>query len=89
MITQAIHLLTLHIMWKAQALTSNPDPSADEVKFRETLREHRAFLLEKVTEYAIGTQSNTIDGVKRAVRYPFDLDDLRHKSHSPLRRSTA
>ena len=68
MITQAIHLLTLHLMWKAQALTSNPDPSADEIKFRETLREQRTFLLEKVTEYAIGTQSNTIDGVKRAVK---------------------
>jgi len=67
MVTQAIHLLSLHVMWKARALTADADPSPEEIKFRESLQEQRDFLLEKVVEYAVGTQSNTVDGVKRAV----------------------
>lgn len=68
MIDQAIHLLTLHLMWKLQQLTNTPEPSADaETQFQETFRVQRDSLLEKLVEYAVGSQSNTMEGVKRAV----------------------
>lgn len=60
-------LLTLHIMWKAQGITNEAEPSEDQVKYRELLQEQRDMLLEKMLEYCIGTQTNAIDGVKRAV----------------------
>ncbi|KAG6336650.1 hypothetical protein ID866_2431 [Astraeus odoratus] len=66
MIEQGLHLLGLHIIWKARSLPGAKDLSADSNKFRETLREQRDFLLEKLIEYAVGTQSNTAEGVKRA-----------------------
>ena len=68
MIEQALHLLTLHIIWKGKGLVVDPEPSPEELRFRETLKEQRESLLEKLVEYAVGTQSNTVEGVKRAVR---------------------
>jgi cohesin complex subunit SA-1/2 len=67
MIDRAIHLLGLHILWKARLLTIVAEPSIEAASFSETLREQRDSLLEKLIEYAVGTQSNTVDGVKRAV----------------------
>ncbi|KAH7929010.1 hypothetical protein BV22DRAFT_1003690 [Leucogyrophana mollusca] len=66
MIEQGLHLLGLHIIWKTRGLPNVTDPSPDETRFRETLREQRDSLLEKLIEYAVGTQSNTAEGVKRA-----------------------
>lgn len=65
MIEQALNVLNLHIIWKARALTSAADPSVDEVKHRESLNDQREAFLEKLVEYAVGTQSNTAEGVKR------------------------
>ncbi|KAK0498783.1 hypothetical protein EDD18DRAFT_1318874 [Armillaria luteobubalina] len=65
MIEQVLHLLTLHIIWKGKALTTDPSPSTEEVRHRENLVLQREVLLEKLTEYAIGTQSNTVEGVQR------------------------
>ncbi|KAK0451767.1 hypothetical protein EV421DRAFT_2075799 [Armillaria borealis] len=65
MIEQVLHLLTLHIIWKGKALTTDPSPSAEEVRHRENLVLQREVLLEKLMEYAIGTQSNTVEGVQR------------------------
>jgi cohesin complex subunit SA-1/2 len=67
MISQALNLLGLHILWKARGLTAEAEPSPEEHRFRETLKEQRESLLEKLTEYAVGTQSNTAEGVKRSV----------------------
>lgn len=55
-------------MWKAKYLTAEPHPSPEEVRFREVFLEQREALLQKLVEYAVGTQSNTADGVRRAVR---------------------
>ncbi|EIW79750.1 hypothetical protein CONPUDRAFT_106434 [Coniophora puteana RWD-64-598 SS2] len=68
MIEQGLHLLGLHIIWKTRKLPDAPagELSADELKFREGLREQRDALVEKLVEYAVGTQSNTAEGVKRA-----------------------
>lgn len=68
MIEQALHVLTLHIMWKGKELTmSEPDPAQEEIRYRDSLVAQRESLLEKLVEYAVGTQSNTVVGVKRAV----------------------
>ncbi|KAI6015155.1 hypothetical protein F5J12DRAFT_519559 [Pisolithus orientalis] len=66
MIEQGLHLLGLHIMWKARGLLDAKNEAADNKKLRETLRVQRDSLLERLIEYAIGTQSNTAEGVKRA-----------------------
>lgn len=67
MIEQALQVLTLHIIWKGKGLTADVDPSPEETRLRETLKDQRQSLLEKLIEYAVGTQSNTVEGVKRAV----------------------
>jgi cohesin complex subunit SA-1/2 len=72
MIDQALNLLNLHIIWKARGLTASSEPAAEEIRYSELLREQRDSLVEKLIEYAVGTQSNTADGVKRSVR----KDDL-------------
>lgn len=63
MVEQGLHLLTLHVMWKGRGLMTHPDDEG----YRETLETQRGILLEKLVEFAVGTQSNTVDGVKRAV----------------------
>lgn len=67
MIEKALLVLTLHIIWKGKGLTTDDEPSPEEVRLRETLLSQRETLLEKLIEYAIGTQSNTVEGIKRAV----------------------
>lgn len=67
MIEQALTVLNLHIIWTARGLSTAAEPSADEIKHRESLRDQRDALLEKLIEYAVGTQSNTAEGVKRMV----------------------
>lgn len=67
MIEQGLHLLGLHILWKARSLPGAKDTSVDSNELRETLRDQRDSLLEKLVEYAVGAQSNTAEGVKRAV----------------------
>ena len=76
MIDHALNLLTLYVIWKARGLTHTAEPSAEEAQLRERLKECRDSLLEKLLEFAIGTQSNTADGVKRAVRIQFTLSVL-------------
>lgn len=39
----------------------------DEEKVRDAVKQQRDSLLEKLVEFAIGTQSNTTEGVKHAV----------------------
>jgi cohesin complex subunit SA-1/2 len=37
------------------------DPILEEFRYKETLQEQRESLLEKLTEYAVETKSNTVD----------------------------
>jgi cohesin complex subunit SA-1/2 len=73
MIEQGLHLLGLHIIWKARNLPDAKDTSPDSQSFRATLREQRDSLLEKLVEYVVGQQSNTAEGVKRTVSVSFVL----------------
>ena len=60
-------MLYLHILWKARGLTAAAEPTEDEERFREKLKEQRDYLVDKLVEFAVGTQSNTAEGVCRAV----------------------
>jgi len=60
-------VLMLHVLWKTKGLPTEDEPTPEEIRYNEALKEQRESLLEKLTEYAVGTQSNTVEGVKRAV----------------------
>lgn len=57
----------LHVIWKTKGLPMEDDPTPEEVRYTEVMKEQRESLLEKLVEYAVGNQSNTVEGVKRAV----------------------
>jgi cohesin complex subunit SA-1/2 len=70
MVEQALHVLSLHVIWKSKdmpRIQPGKDFTADEQKYRDVLKQQRDSLVEKLFEFAIGTQSNTAEGVKRAV----------------------
>lgn len=66
MIDQALNVLTLHVIWKARRLPTEVQPSPDEIRLKESFLEQRETLLKRLVEYAVGSQSNTTDGVRRA-----------------------
>ncbi|KAF7341967.1 SCD domain-containing protein [Mycena venus] len=82
MVTQAIELLQKHVLWKASLLQRRPagappqeeeeeeeeeeELSEEQARFREKFKEQRDSLLEKLVEFAVGTQSNTSEVVTRA-----------------------
>ncbi|KIK67211.1 hypothetical protein GYMLUDRAFT_93035 [Collybiopsis luxurians FD-317 M1] len=82
MLQQCIQLLTLHIMWKSKRLLSGvgADPLPEEVNDRDNLFSKRSALLEKLVEYAVGTQvqgNGIVEGVKRvAFKNLLDLHSL-------------
>lgn len=67
MIEQALSLLTLHIIWKARRLSAEVQPSPDDGRLGESFREQRESLLKRLVEYSVGSQSNTTEGVRKAV----------------------
>lgn len=75
MVEQALNVLTLHLIWKAKGLLLTADPNAEDNRFKEVLLEQRGSLIDKLKEFAVGNQSNTVEGVKRAVsmNHPVDL----------------
>ena len=67
LIDRALQLLMLHIVWKARNLKSGAVPTANGSQFIDTLKEQRDALVEKLTEFSVGTQSNVLDAIKRSV----------------------
>jgi cohesin complex subunit SA-1/2 len=67
MVSETLNLLTVHVIWKTKALPPSTSRSPEEQRLEETLIEQRNSVLEKLLEYAVGTQSNTVEGVRRAV----------------------
>ncbi|KAL1748245.1 hypothetical protein HDZ31DRAFT_79792 [Schizophyllum fasciatum] len=65
MIEQAMTALSLHIFWKAKGLMTDSE-SSDDTRYRDTLREQRDSLLQKLVDFSFSSQFNTLDGVKRA-----------------------
>jgi cohesin complex subunit SA-1/2 len=77
MVEHALYFMMAHVIWRSRGLTRTEEPSPEEVQYREKLEEQRSILLNKVTEFAIGTQSNTLENVKRAAShfsYPLSND---------------
>jgi cohesin complex subunit SA-1/2 len=82
MIDQALNSLTLHIIWKARRLSAVIQPSPDDGRLRESFREQREALLKRLVEYAVGSQSNPTDGIRRGASTPL----LSQKSYlTPVR----
>jgi cohesin complex subunit SA-1/2 len=67
MVQAALQALGMHVLWKAQRVSVRA-PGAEDAAFRERLVEQRGVLLDKVTEFALGTRSNTVEAVKQEVR---------------------
>ncbi|RXW15379.1 hypothetical protein EST38_g10469 [Candolleomyces aberdarensis] len=91
MVEQALNVLTLHIFWKAKGLLVNKDANAnaEENPYQEQLVQQRDSLLEKLQEYAIGTQSNTGEGafkhlLNHHILFSPDQPALPDGSTSPL-----
>jgi cohesin complex subunit SA-1/2 len=71
MVENALRFMTTHVIWKAQHLSTQSVPGSQDGSYRETLLEQRGMLIDKVTEFALGTRSNTSEDVKREVYYPY------------------
>lgn len=72
MLEQSIYLMTHHLLWKSRPFFRNRDVplSQDEIQDRETLINQRDAHVEKLVEYAVGTQvqgNGIVESVKRAV----------------------
>jgi cohesin complex subunit SA-1/2 len=61
----------LQVLWKTKSLPTEDEPTPEEIRYKEALNEQRESLLEKLNEYAVETQSNTVEGVRRAVSQVF------------------
>lgn len=75
MIEQAQQILSIHILWKGLHFVNGSEQSEAS---SDAFLSQRDVLLEKFTEYAIGTQSNAVVGVRRVVssktpRFRIDL----------------
>ena len=81
----------LHVLWKTKGLPTEDEPTAEEIRYAEVMTEQRVSLIEKLVEYAVGTQSNTVEGVTRAVSYlKFSyklVDDIHLGFQTPARPS--
>jgi len=75
MVSETLNLLAMHIIWKTKALPSQGSRTPDDKKAAQSLLEQRAALVQKLIEFAVGTQSNTAEAVKRVVS-PKNLTQL-------------
>jgi hypothetical protein len=63
----------LYIAWKARLLQTSPMAEAEKNAAYEELQTVRDALTERLTQFAVGTQSNTAEGVKQCVSFQSDL----------------
>jgi cohesin complex subunit SA-1/2 len=69
MVSEALNLLTMHIIWKAKSIPSRGSRMPDDKKVALDLLEQRTALVQKLVEFPVGTQSNTAESVKRVVSF--------------------
>ena len=67
MVSETLDLLAMHVIWKTKSLPSQGGRTPDERKAGQALLEQRTALVQKLIEFAVGTQSNTAEAVKRVV----------------------
>lgn len=65
---KSIQALTMHITWRVRNLSADDGKGPEFESACNNLAEQRDSLLEKLTEFVGGAQSNVSDGVKRVVR---------------------
>ncbi|KAK7019893.1 SCD domain-containing protein [Favolaschia claudopus] len=70
MISQSLQLLTVHVFWKATRLRivdpeDENEEAPEQAEILDKVKEQRDSLLEKLVEFAVGTQSNTAEAVTR------------------------
>ncbi|CAE6479177.1 unnamed protein product [Rhizoctonia solani] len=66
MMNESLQLLVLYIAWKARHLQSSPMTEGEKDKAYEELKEVRDALTERLTQFSVGSQTNTAEGVKRS-----------------------
>lgn len=66
MMNESLNLLVLYVAWKARLLQTSPLSEAERDSAYEELRVVRDALAERLTQFAVGTQSNAVEGVKRS-----------------------
>lgn len=66
MTVNALNILVYHALWTLRRMVITEEPPSDEKL--SAYRETRAGLLEKLTEYAVGTSSSPTPAIKKAVR---------------------
>ncbi|KZT59992.1 hypothetical protein CALCODRAFT_449346 [Calocera cornea HHB12733] len=70
MVDQCLKTLNLHVVWKTRRLLAepdaDPDAEAEPNALKSSLEDQRNTLLEKLTEYAVGTQSSPCEALRRS-----------------------
>ncbi|CAE6431345.1 unnamed protein product [Rhizoctonia solani] len=66
MMNESLQLLVLYVAWKARHLQSSPMTEDEKDKAYEELKEVRDALTERLTQFSVGSQTNTAEGVKRS-----------------------
>lgn len=73
MVSETLNLLAMHIIWKTKTLPSQGSHTPDNKNTVQTLLEQRTAFVQKLIEFTVGTQSNTVEAVKRVVSSAFNL----------------
>lgn len=67
MVSETLNLLTMHIIWKTKSHPPQGVRTQGDRGIIQTLLDQRTALVQKLIEFAVGTQSNTAETVKRVV----------------------
>jgi cohesin complex subunit SA-1/2 len=67
MVQHALKFMLTHVIWKARRLLTEESDTPD-ASLRELVRDQQRVLVDQVTEFALGTRSNTGESVKQEVR---------------------
>ncbi|KAJ1301134.1 hypothetical protein OPQ81_003546 [Rhizoctonia solani] len=65
MMNESLQLLVLYVAWKVRHLQTTPLAEDDKAKEYDDLKELRNALVERLTQFSVGAQTNTAEGVKR------------------------
>jgi hypothetical protein len=68
MVQHALRFMLTHVIWKARRLLTEESETPD-ASLLELVRGQQRVLVDQVTEFALGTRSNTGEIVKQEVRH--------------------
>lgn len=73
MIEQVISILSSYIVWKSHEVFSADLSSAEGHALQQALKQQRDPIVDNLTEFVIGENSQVTESVKRAVRESFKV----------------